>query len=199
MIYSFIAHKIDDSVANAVSESKLAELGLVYGDVIAFKAEFCPSVTSTFRERAAELKRKIKRTEAMDKLHRPIHVKPYIKVLFCLKCFENKRYRLKINKSFQKDVIRGSDYDFIHLMTREGFKIPENIPTHLGDYKGTNITNTFRNVEYFAACLKEKKKTIQVYLYCPKAYSRLIIDIEQSTKGCETSDTNNDDGAPSFK
>jgi len=42
LLNSFVLNKINDRIAFAVEGTKLMEIGLVYGDVIAFRQKFPP-------------------------------------------------------------------------------------------------------------------------------------------------------------
>ena len=69
LVPSFILHKIDDSIAHKCSDEKLLELGLLYGDILSFRQCFSDNQSQIFtipvksyKERADELNRKLKRT-----------------------------------------------------------------------------------------------------------------------------------------
>ena len=49
LLPSFICYKIDDFVAPKVAESKLLEIGLVYGDILAYKQIFVDPTVSTIK------------------------------------------------------------------------------------------------------------------------------------------------------
>ena len=62
VLENFITNKITDDITSSVSDQKLMEFGLVYGDIQSYRGMFPPnknSVIPTYRERAAELKDKI--------------------------------------------------------------------------------------------------------------------------------------------
>ena len=80
LLNSFLFNKIDDRIAHSVETSKLFEMGLVYGDNIAFRNAF-PSenikTVSSYKEKAKELqKEKIKKTHSgkNDCKNRPISI-----------------------------------------------------------------------------------------------------------------------------
>ena len=58
----FVINKIDDSIAEKVSDQNLLEFGLVYGDIIVYRQFFCVEQNSklpTYRARVEELKGKL--------------------------------------------------------------------------------------------------------------------------------------------
>ena len=87
------------SVAYATDTSKLIEIGLVYGDIIAFRQSF-PDPTETnninsYQERVKELKQKVlkKHSGQKDILDRPISINKTYAVTFGFKYFEKGRYK----------------------------------------------------------------------------------------------------------
>lgn len=67
---AFVCYKIDDGVALKVTDAKLMELGLIYGDILAFRQTF-PEMTSSssshemsYDETAEQLKKQIKRNHS---------------------------------------------------------------------------------------------------------------------------------------
>ena len=83
---NFIMNKISDDTASSVSDKKLMEFGVVYGDILSYHGMFRPnnnSMIPPYRERAVELKDKIRRAHPIkkDKRNRPV--------------FINKNYRIE--------------------------------------------------------------------------------------------------------
>jgi len=63
----------------------------------------------------------------------------------------------------------------MHSLAKERFRIPERYNTFLGSYSGNKLADTFETIERYALCLK---RPLHVYLYSPKPYSRLLLDME---------------------
>ena len=173
--------KINDDIATSVSVEKLMKFGLFYVDVLSYRGMFPPnnnSVIPTYRERAGELKDKIRRAHPIkkDKRNRPVFINKNYGIEIKLKCYESNKFKLKTKQSIIKFVPRDKSYDDIHLLAREHFNIPNSTQTFLGEYNGKNISETFENIEIYALARKEKKMKIQLYLHCPKSYTRLTID-----------------------
>ena len=83
---NFIMNKISDDTASSVSDKKLMEFGVVYGDILSYRGMFPPNNNSAippYRERAVELKDKIRPAHPIkkDKRNRPV--------------FINKNYRIE--------------------------------------------------------------------------------------------------------
>ena len=94
-----------------------------------------------------------------------------------IKCLEKDKYKLKLNKSFTTKVERLTTYDQIHEIGRQHYKIPSYYITFMANYTGKSIETTFLTAEKFAITQKEKKRPLHVYLYCPKSYGKLQIDL----------------------
>jgi len=172
------------------------EIGLVYGDVIAFRQKFPPisqgdQTLSSYKERSAELKQKIFRTHSgkTDNLSRPISINKSYTVSFGFKYYEKGRYKHKKNKTFSKIFERNSTYDELHNAARVAFGIGDATKTYLGNYSGANISATFTDLAEYAQLLKEKKRPLQFYLYYPKGYSRLCIESPQLDENNDDSDS----------
>ena len=83
----------------------------MYGDILAYHETFKESEnnnTTTYEQRAAKLKSRLKRGHIirMRSNKKPIKVQETIKVVFGIKCFENKAYVAKKNKSFSEGCER---------------------------------------------------------------------------------------------
>ena len=217
-----MVNKIDDTIANKCTDTKLLELGLVYGDLLSFREVFSnkvlkESLTSskilTYEERADVLKERLKQshTGRIDSRSRPVTVKATYNVSFGLKCYEKKKYTLKLNKGFSGDFDRGTSYNIMHNECRTYFKIPSKCETFLALYNGTKIEHSFVSLEHFALKQKDKKKSLQFYLYYPDSYSKLqfksLLDnissessesIDDFDIPCQSDDASNIDKAPTM-
>ena len=76
------------------------EFGLAYGNILSYCGMFPPNKDSAipnYRERAVELKYKIRRAHPIkkDKRNRPVFINKNYKIEIKLKCYENNRFRLK--------------------------------------------------------------------------------------------------------
>ena len=158
---------------------KLTEIGLMYGDILAYHHEaFKESEnnnTTTYEERAAELKSRLKRSHIirMGGNKKPIKVQETIKVVFAIKCLENKAYVAKKNKSFSEDCERNATYHDLHDICRTHFDVPETISTYLGFYSGKKL-GQFTNLEQLSYTHKDsRKKPLHIYLYYPNKYGHL--------------------------
>ena len=140
---NFIMNKISDDIASSVSDEKLMEFGLVYGDMLSYCGMFLPnnnSVIPPYREMTAELKHKIRQANPLkkDKRNRPVFINKIYRIEIKLKCHENNKFKLKTKQSIVKFFPRDKVYDDIHLLAREHFNIPiihrkytiHNIPRH---------------------------------------------------------------------
>ena len=81
----------------------------MYGDILAYHETFKESEnnnTTTYEQRAAELKSRLKRSHIirMGSNKKPIKVQETIKVVFGIKCLENKAYVAKKNKVLVKPL-----------------------------------------------------------------------------------------------
>ena len=170
LLNSFVLSKIDDSVAYKADTTKLMEFGLVYGDIIAYRQYFSKGQSdnklASYHEKAAELKKKIQKahTGRVDAMNRPISVNRTHQVVIGIKCLENKKYKLKINKSFTKVLDKSFNYDDIHKIACDYYK-SGNVETYLGNYEGNNIKNSFINLERYALTFKEKKRPLKMYIF----------------------------------
>ena len=164
---NFIMNKISDEIASSISDEKLMEFSLVYGDILSYRGMFPPnnnSVIPTYRKRAAELKDKIRRAHPIkkDKCNHPAFINKNYRIEIKLMCYENNIFKLKTKQGIVKFVPRDKGYDDIHLLAREHFNIPKSTQTFLGEYNGKNISETFENIETYALAKKEKKMRIQL-------------------------------------
>ena len=169
---------MDDQIAGKVSNDKLMEIGLMYGDMLAFRQFFGSGSTEQFvsyEERAAELKKKIKRNHVFGRNvnDKPIKAPQTIKVTFGLKCLERRVYVAKRNKGFSHDFDRTATYDELHTHAQNNFGVQEKVKTYLALHNGHKLLD-FRNLEEFAARECEKrKKPLCLYLYYPNTYGNL--------------------------
>ena len=97
-------NKISDDIASSVSDEKLMEFGLVYGDILSYCGTFPPnnnSVILTYRERAAKLKDKIRRAHPIkkDKCNGPVFINKNYRIEIKLKCYESNKFKLKTKQS----------------------------------------------------------------------------------------------------
>ena len=123
-------NKISDDIASSVSDEKLMEFGLVYGDILSYCGMFQPnnnSVIPTYKERAAELKDKIRRAHPIkkDKRNRPVFINKNYRIETKIKCYESNKFKLKTKQSIVKFVPRDKSFDDIHLLAREHFNVPK--------------------------------------------------------------------------
>ena len=97
---------------------------------------------------------------------------------------------MKHQKSFTIKLGRSGTYETLHNVTRNYYKIPAKTKTYLGDYKGQNVETTFRDAASFAFTQRDKKRSLQLYLYYPKSFSKLQFDIllEENKKLSSSSD-----------
>ena len=77
---------------------------------------------------------------------KPIKVQETIKVVFGIKCLENKACVAKKNKSFSEDCERNATYHDLQDICRTHFDVPETISTHLGFCDGKKL-GQFTNLE----------------------------------------------------
>ena len=113
----------------------------MYGDILAYHETFKESEnnnTTTYEQRAAELKSRLKRSRLirMGSNKKPIKVQETIKVVFGIMCLENKAYVVKKNKRFSEDCERNVTYHDLHDIFRTHFDVLEAISTYLGFYNG---------------------------------------------------------------
>ena len=79
-----------------LTQQKLMDLGLVYGDIISYRQMFPSDSTlkvASYKKRAQELKMKIQRTHSgrTDAMKRPIHINKLYNVVIGIKCYEKKQ------------------------------------------------------------------------------------------------------------
>ena len=146
----------------------------MYGDTLPYHETFKESEnnnTITYEERAAELKISLKRSHIirMGSNKKPIKVQETTKVVFGIKCLENKAYVAWKNKSFSEDCERNATYHDLHDICRTHFDIPETISTYLGFYRGKKL-GQFTNLEELSYTHKEP---LHIYLYYPNKYGHL--------------------------
>eukprot|EP00111_Clytia_hemisphaerica_P000303 TCONS_00000779-protein len=179
LLETFKVHKIDDTVLKSVDDLTLANLGLAYGDVIAFKLKFKESETNpqkTYESRLQNLKDKMnisrQRTDRKDAKNRSISVKNVFKMTLFLKCFE-KKYVRKSGEMFETTVCMETSYDKLHNEAKEHFGIDKTTNTFLASYNNETYQGVINKMGQFIALNKEKKKQLVMYLMYPKTYGRL--------------------------
>ena len=125
LLNSFVIQKINDEIAFAAETPKLLEIGLVYGDLIAFRQRFPAPLENNnnitnYHERAKELKQKVlkKHSGRKDILERPICINRSYAVTFGFKYHERGRYRHKLNQNFVKTFSRDATYEELHDAAR---------------------------------------------------------------------------------
>ena len=75
------------------------------------------------------------------------------------------KYTLKVNKSFATDLQRDTNYETLHNKARLYFE------TFIGTYlHAKSIEEKFISLHHFAELNKQRKKSLTVCLYYPKAY-----------------------------
>ena len=155
---SFIINKIDDSVACSVSDQKLTEIGLAYGDMQSYRHYFPKNSgiglvksSQSCSEKLKTLKATLKRTHSgkNDSKNRPISIQTSFNISEGLKCLEKikvkDQYRLRHQKSFTIKLDRSGTYETLLNVTRNHYKIPAKTKTYLGNYKGQSVETTFRD------------------------------------------------------
>ena len=96
-----------------------------------------------------------------------------VKVIFGIKCLENKAYVAKKNKIFSEGCERNTIYHDLHDICRTHFDIPETISRYLGFYSGKKL-GQFTNLEELSYTHKDRrKKPLHIYLYYPNRYRHL--------------------------
>lgn len=184
-----MCNKIDNDVAPNVNDAKLMELGLVYGDILAYRQKFpvaSSSKTKSYYERAEELKTRIKRSHTIgtDKLNRNVKVSQTVKVTFGLKCLEKKQYVSKRAKSTSLDCSRSDTYNDLHRAARNHYKVAKCKRTYLGHFDGEQLnSDSFQNLEHLYLMQKDKKKALHLYLYYPDTYGNL--EFKALLQSCE--------------
>ena len=180
----FFSAKLDDSVVAKLTTCKLLELGLVYGDIIAFKVAFPEEVLEenkekTYSERAKDLKEKLSMVHSKknDTKNRPVHVKSVFEVNFSLKCKEKDKYVLKIKNNCTLNVPVTMSYDQFHEMARNKFRIHTS-KTFIGSYNMQPWEEKISTFQDFLNIQKEKKKQPNMYLFYPLSYTRYLFEKE---------------------
>ena len=196
---SFVCYKIDDFVASKVTDSKLMEMGLVYGDILAFRQVFPDSITPStmnYEERAEELKKQLKRNHTIgnkDAKNRNLKVRETIKVTFALKCYEKKIFVCKRSQSFSEECKRNAAYDDLHNIARLHHKVRLSRKTYLAEFSRKRIkSESFKHIEHYSLLQKDRKKAIQLYLYYPDFYSNLQLLSMIGNVQNDVSEDNND-------
>ena len=92
--------------------------------------------------------------------------------MFGIKCLENKKYKLKINKGFTKILDKSCTYEELHNVACTHYQ-SENIETYLATYEGRRIKDSFTDLEKYAFKQREKKRPIKLYLYYTKSFGTL--------------------------
>ena len=97
---------------------------------------------------------------------------------------------MKHQTLFTIKLDRSGTYDTLHNVIRNHYKIPAKTKTYLGGYKGQSVEITFRVAGSFAFAQRDKKRSLQLYLYYPKSFSKHQFDIllEESKKLSSSSD-----------
>ena len=161
-----------------MSNEELTETGLMYGDILAYQETFKESEnnnTTTYEQRrAAELKSRLKRSRIiqMGSNKKPITLQE-TKVVFGIKCLENKAYVAEKNKSFSEDFERNATYHDLHDICRTHFDVLETISTYFGFYSGKKLGQFTNLAELSYTCKNSRKKSLHIYLYYPKKYGYL--------------------------
>ena len=96
---------------------------------------------------------------------------------------------MKHQKLFTIKLDRSAISETRHNVIRNHYKISAKRKTYLGDYKGQSVETTFTNAVSFAFRQKDKR-SLQLYLYYPKTFSKLQVDvlIEENKKTLSSSD-----------
>ena len=115
-----------------------------------------------------------------------------------LKCVETnqkskkEKYTLKTNQGYTADVKKITLCTELHESVREHYRIPNGRPTYLGLYNGKAIEMSWSLNELYQS-QKEKKKSLQLYLYYPKSYADLEWRrLTQDSKDTSFSENDND-------
>ena len=110
-----------------------------------------------------------------------------------LKCSEKikgkDQYWVKHQKFFTIKLDSSAISETLHNVIRNHYKISAKRNTYLGDYKRQSVETTFTNAGSFAFRQKDKR-SLQLYLYYPKTFSKLQVDvlIEENKKISSSSD-----------
>ena len=127
-------NKISDDIASSVSDKKLMEFGLFYGNIPSYCGMFPPnngSVIPTYRERAGELKDEIRRAHPTkkDERNRPVFINKNYRIEIKLKCYENNKFILKTKQSILK-FIPQDKITMIFIYWQESISIFRKVPRH---------------------------------------------------------------------
>lgn len=195
MLNVFKVNKIDDSCAAGVDTAKLISIGLAYGDIITYRQVFKTAssiVEKSYKERADELKKRLKRPHSKDTWKR--NESKMLSIQVGLKCAETnqkskkEKYTLKTNQGYVLDVEKETSCSQLHKQISDHYTIPRGRDTFIGHYSGKAIKANSTISEIFQQ-QKEKKKSLQVYLYYPKSFA----DLELKRMLQSYTDKSNDD------
>ena len=100
----------------------------------------------------------------MGRNKKPIKVQEIIKVVFGIKCLENKAYVAKKNKSFSEDCERNATYHDLHDICRTHFDVPETISTYLGFCDGKKL-GQFTNLEELSFIHEDIRKNHYISIF----------------------------------
>ena len=127
------------------------------------------SVISTCRERAAELKDKIRQAYSTkkDKRNRSVLINKNYRIEIKLTCYESNKFKLKTKQIIVKFVPQDKSYYDIYLLARKHFNIPKITHTFLGQCNGKNISETFESIETYALAKNKKEHENSVIFALP--------------------------------
>ena len=174
---SFIKNKIDDSIACSVSDQKLLQIGLSYGDIQSCRQYFPNNKgigliksSQSYSEKLETLKATLKRTHCgrNGSRNRPISIQTSFNISVGLKCLEKikgkHQYRLKHQTSFTIKLNWSGTYETLHNVIRNHYKKPAKTKTYLDDYKGQSVETTFKDAASFTFAQRDKK------IHCSDTY-----------------------------
>ena len=121
---------------------------------------------TAYEQRAVELKSRLKRSHIirLGSNKKLIKVQETIKVVFGIKCLEDKAYVARKNKIFSEDCEKNAIYHDLHDICRIHFDVPETICTYLGFYSGKKL-GQFSNLGELSYTHKEsRKKPLHIYI-----------------------------------
>lgn len=173
----FVRNKIDDSIACHCDPELLKSFGLTKGDIIKWFIEFGKSSRDysaadclpNYKERASELKAKLRRSSTGDKdsLQRNITQKIYIDLTIGVKCLQKGRYVLKMNRNWITNFHREATYEEIHEACRHFYGIDAKLETYLGKFNGENLCDIFINLGIYHKANAMKRHKLHVYIFVP--------------------------------
>ena len=103
---------------------------------------------------------------------------------------------MKNNKSFSTPLSQSTTYEQLHDIARKHYRARPGRITYLGLHKEnrTPFQNSLIMIGQYVSnqTHKDKKKSLQVYLYYPKSYAHLEFSILSSTDTDESSSENDD-------